>query len=73
MTTNHKEKNKVIRTFKDGRLTDPTNEPRWYRLAKMKYGDIIVLEIANYPNREIFFSQNENFVCWLTERIEWQP
>lgn len=59
MTTNHEERNKV------------TSEPRWYRLAKMKYGDNTILEIANFPNMERSLSQNANFVGWFTERIEW--
>lgn len=71
MTTNHKEKNKVIQTFEDSHLTDPTNEPKYYRLAKMKYNNNTYLEVANHPNTEKYISQNENFVCWFTERIEW--
>ncbi len=44
---------------------------KWYRLARVKCEGGVCFEVVGCQNTEKYISQHENFVCWLTERIEY--
>lgn len=44
---------------------------KWYRLARVKCDGGFCFEVVGCQNTEKYISQHENFVCWLTERIEY--
>ena len=44
---------------------------KWYRLARVKCDGGVCFEVVDCQNTEKYISQHENFVCWLTERIEY--
>lgn len=44
---------------------------KWYRLARVKCDGGVCFEVVGCQNTEKYISQHENFVCWLTERIEY--
>ena len=45
-------------------------QPKWYRVAKMQFIDTYS-ELANNEETEENLENEERFVCWLTERIEY--
>lgn len=47
-------------------------QPKWYRVAKLKYNNnFLYTDIADSEETEENLENEERFVCWLTERIEY--
>lgn len=49
----------------------PEPKKSWYRVAKMDAA-VGICEIANHIEDEINISGRVEFVCWLTDRIEYE-
>ena len=45
----------------------------WYRVALMAKGALKSTTTADNPDEESMFKKSAHFVCWLTERVTYDP
>ena len=61
----------AIRNKVDLRIK-PEPKKAWYRVAKFKDGRVWLATSLDPYDKEIDWEKDSNFICWLTDRIEYE-